>query len=72
MAKEVIRVPSYAKYEKVRKKAGLTDYGVWKETKVPRTSMFEWKTGVRPIPMKHIETLAKYFKVDVNDLTKKG
>ena len=72
MAKEIKKVPSYHKYEKLRKKAGYTDYAVWKETGVPKTCISEWKLGIRPIPMKHIETLAKFFKVDVNDLTKKA
>ena len=53
----------YAKYVKLRDKAGYTDYQVSKETGIPKSVFSEWKSGRSAPKIDKLYEIAKLFDV---------
>ena len=64
-------IASFAKYEALRDKKGVTDYRVSIDTSIPKSTFSEWKNGDtgRSVPkVDKLVKLAAYFGVTVEDL----
>lgn len=58
----------YEKYERLKNKAGKTDYRVSIDTGVSRSILSEWKTGKHTPSLQNIRKIAEYFGVAIEDL----
>ncbi len=55
----------YNKYATLRDKAGVTDYGVSKETGISTATLTNWKYGRYNPKVDKLKTLADYFGVSI-------
>lgn len=53
----------YPKFEKLMQERGLTIFQVSKDTGIPNSILYEWKSGRSEPKIDKIYTLAKYFGV---------
>ena len=59
------RKETYARYERLRKEKGVTDYEVSKATGISTATLSSWKTGVYTPKIEKFLLLARYFGVPV-------
>ncbi len=55
----------YSKYTTLRDKAGVTDYGVSKETGISTATLTNWKYGRYNPKVDKLKILADYFGVSI-------
>lgn len=55
----------YQKYVALRDKKGVTDYRVALETKIPKSTFSEWKSGRSKPKTDKLKLLADYFGVPI-------
>lgn len=56
----------YSKYSELRDARGVSDYEVARETKLSRSTLSEWKTGVHKPGLETLQKIARYFGVSVD------
>lgn len=60
----------YETYEKLRDEKGLSDYRVSVETKIPRSTFSEWKSGRSKPKVEKLLKLATFFDVPIETFIK--
>jgi transcriptional regulator with XRE-family HTH domain len=55
----------YKKYVELRDKNGVTDYRVAEDTKIPRSTFSEWKSGRSNPKVDKLLKIAEYFGVSI-------
>ena len=55
----------YEKYVSLRDSRGVTDYRVATDTRIPKSTFSEWKSGRSKPKFDKLMALAKYFEVPV-------
>lgn len=59
---------SYSRYEKLRKKKGVTDYRVALETGIPKSTFSDWKNNRSKPKVEKLQKIADYFEVSIVEL----
>ena len=58
-------MPSYEKYELLKKQKGVSDYKVWKETGIATATLSDWKNGISKPKTDKLKKIADYFGVSI-------
>jgi transcriptional regulator with XRE-family HTH domain len=59
------RKETYARYERLRKEKGVTDYEVSQKTGISTATLSSWKNGIYTPKIEKFRLLAKYFDIPV-------